>query len=229
MGANGRQYTISCRSDTTGNGGAFTIENFVSGDFTQCADLCDQTPRCGAWVWGGPGGPGQVGGACFLKEAPQSPTPGRDGFVAGILVGSEGPSQVPPSTSQASGVPGSSVTLAQLPEPSPCPGVNGTAFYDTEGLRYTIYCGIDSLPSSFNSTVSYTFRECIDSCSQQSQFCGAIGYIGTSCYFKPPPESFSAEGAVRLAVRALDDGASASSSTVISEIAVSTIQTTTTT
>jgi hypothetical protein len=214
-GANGRQYTISCASDTSGNGGAYTTTTFPSGDFTQCITICDLDPQCGAWVWGGPGGPGEVGGTCFLKQAPQSPVPGRGNFVAGILIGSEGPSPVSSSTSSSTtqdSTSSSSATSTQLPDPAPCPEVNGTPFYDSEGLRYTIYCGVNTQPSLFNSEAFPTFRGCIEACRQQSQFCGAVGYIGGRCYFKPPPEIFSAEGGVQLAVRALDDASSSSSS-----------------
>lgn len=215
-GANGRQYTISCASDTSGNGGAHRTDTFPSGDFTQCITVCDQDELCGAWVWGGPGGPGESGRTCFLKQAPQSPIPGRGNFVAGILVGSEGPSQIPPGTaSSTTGAPGSTDTSTQLPDPAPCPGVNGTSFYDTGGLRYTIYCGIDTQPPSFNSEAFPTFRGCIDACRLQSQFCGAVGYIGGRCYFKPPPEIYSPEGGVQLAVRASGDVSSTSSSTLL--------------
>lgn len=214
-GANGRQYIISCASDTSGTG-AYRTETFPTGDFTQCITVCDQDTQCGAWVWGGSGGPGQTGGICFLKQAPQSPVSGIGNLVAGILVGSEGPSQVPSSTAssttQDSGASSSSATSTQLPDPDPCPGVNGTSFSDSEGIRYTIYCGIDTQPTSFNSDAFPTFRGCIEACRQQPQFCGAVGYIGGRCYFKPPPEIFSEQGGVQLAVRAPDDGLSTSSS-----------------
>ena len=101
-GVDGRQYTITCNSDTSGNGGAFETQPYDAGDFAQCADLCDTRPLCGAWVWTPATGADAAGGTCALKEAPQAPTPGDVGMVCGILVPVNGGATSSSSSSSSS-------------------------------------------------------------------------------------------------------------------------------
>jgi hypothetical protein len=62
-GDDGRRYTVSCGSDTTGEqSGAFRDRVFPNGDFRQCVGFCDSEPLCEAWVWGGSNSPTEGGG-----------------------------------------------------------------------------------------------------------------------------------------------------------------------
>jgi hypothetical protein len=68
-GGNGRRYTVSCNSDTTGElAGAFNEQVFPYGDFTQCANFYDSDIWCEAWVWGGSSNTVEGGGGtCYYS------------------------------------------------------------------------------------------------------------------------------------------------------------------
>jgi len=78
--SNGTNYTIYCSSDTSG--GSFASQSFVTGDFTQCMDACDNQTSCAAWTWGSYP---TTGGVCYFKDS-SYPVAGQDDLVAGILV-----------------------------------------------------------------------------------------------------------------------------------------------
>ncbi|TKA83791.1 hypothetical protein B0A55_00056 [Friedmanniomyces simplex] len=183
--SNGVAYTTYCGSDTTQ--GAFTVQNYLSGDFTQCELFCDGQAGCAAWVWS-PGTSG-AGGACFLKHAPASPVPATGSnaaqWVAGIAVQTSASSTGLSTTSSASlsslGVSGfassstasmsSSATSSVLPSASPaCPSVNNTQITDSNGKNYTIFCSSDTTGGAF-ATQAYStgdFTQCTGACDNQT-------------------------------------------------------------
>jgi len=85
--------------------------------------------------------------------------------------------------------------------PQPCPEGKNSIYIDAAGFAYTIYCAMDSFPSSYSEPLNLGFGACIQRCDFDPQ-CGAVSHNedNDDCYLKPTPQSY-VPGLTNLAVR----------------------------
>ena len=240
--ANSINYTIYCDADTDNSGGGpFATQTFNSGDFMTCANACDSTDGCGAFVWMPFVNPG---GTCYMKHAPQDPTAGNSGYVVGIKVSAASSSMAGTSTVSATGSSTMVQTSITSSPPSAthtssgpqCPSANGTTYTDPSGAQYMVLCDKDTTPGNFGTAVEADFGTCIDAChTQTDQQCVAVSYALGTCYFKAQYygslSSPGTEAAVLLSALGISSGSgssSSSSATVNSHLTITILPTSST-
>ncbi|KAK0906142.1 hypothetical protein LTR91_008630 [Friedmanniomyces endolithicus] len=167
--SNGVAYTTYCGSDTTQ--GAFNVQYYSSGDFTQCELYCDNQAGCAAWTWS-PGA--STGGACFLKHAPSSPVPASGSnaalWVAGIAIQSSASSTLGSGSSINSSVSSSAISVASPSASAACPSINNTQITDSNGRNYTVFCSSDTTGGAFTNQIYAfgDFTQCMTGCDNNT-------------------------------------------------------------
>ncbi|KAK6442384.1 hypothetical protein LTR95_001366 [Oleoguttula sp. CCFEE 5521] len=175
---NGRAYRIWCDVDSQPGSYRGTAE----ASFQACINACDADTRCGA-VGFNPDPAGD--GGCYFKTGSATLQTSIGQELAIYIPVQSGPAPVSNDL---------------------CPSRNETSFTDRNGFVYMLYCGYDSSPGAFNSSVAADFRSCIAMCDEQtSQPCRAVTFTGTdetggACYFKIAPDSIAGSSGVQLAV-----------------------------
>lgn len=120
---------------------------------------------------------------------------------------------------QAQGPAYSATSVTQSSSPSSslsvdCPAANGQT-YVSNGLAFTIECGVDHVAGNLGMKWVSSFSECIDKCAQTTG-CVDVSLSGSACYMKKSLGAALSDGGVKGAKLA-----SASSATSITPLAYS--------
>lgn len=199
-------YIEYCGSDTSGSGGDLRADTYDSGDFSQCAQACDGLTGCGAWVFAATPGT-NIGGMCYLKGVPQSPTTSHGNFIAGILLSGS----TTTSTSSFAAATSTSSSAAATSTSGSGNGGNGirqsspscqdnTLVTDANDIDYTLHCGYDTTNGGFASAnfQSGGYLACENFCDH-TPGCGAWVWTGGDsdggdCYAKQLAAPLAASG-----------------------------------